>query len=158
MNDAEVVAKAGDLAAIAAVKVKLVAATAGAGGPRPEIEPRGVLGIEAARDGRVALGHPPPEAGFGLFSVGAAYTVDSDADGDDSDLYYFGSLDLELISGFGLGLLVGRYDFDDRAAEDYTHYQASLTKGDFAFAVDVNDADDDDPRVWAAWGKSFDLL
>lgn len=97
--------------------------------------------------------------GYSVLSAGVAYTVDTDWGGDDRDLYYHGGLEFEAGEGLALGLVVGHYAFDDDAAEDYTHYQASVAKDDFQFAVDVNDLDgDDDPRVWAAWNRSFDLM
>lgn len=106
--------------------------------------------------------------GFSLFTATLAYTVDTEADvADDNDLYASLAADVPIRDDLSVGVLVGNYDFDAPAAEDYTHYQVSLTKstgefGDFTFAVDQNDLEDtgageDDPRVWVSWSKGFDL-
>ncbi len=94
-------------------------------------------------------------AGFGL---NVAYTVDTDWGGDDADLYYSGSYSFGLTDELSLDLLVGKYDYDDAAADDYTHYSAYLSKGDFSFGFEANDIDgDDDTRVVVAWGQEFSL-
>ncbi|SCZ66997.1 TorF family putative porin [Thiohalomonas denitrificans] len=103
--------------------------------------------------------------GFGPVTGSVAYTVDSEAGGDDSDLYYSLSGDIPLKEDLFVGVLAGRYDFDAADAEDYTHFQLALTKsaaefGDFTFAVDKTDLDEgslDDPRVSVSWNKSLDL-
>ena len=101
-------------------------------------------------------------ATFGPVTAGVAYTFSYEWDGDGNDLYAYLGGDFELKEGLGLGLLVGSYNFEDDAADDYTHFQVSLSKDDFTFAIDQNNLDDtgageDDMRVSVAWSKSFDL-
>jgi uncharacterized protein (TIGR02001 family) len=101
-------------------------------------------------------------AGWEWLSAGVAYTVDTDWGGDDSDLYYFAGADFDIYKGLMLGLVYGKYDFDDAAAEDYAHWQVSLSKSDFTFALDQNDitdtgAGEDDMRFSVSYSKSFDL-
>lgn len=103
--------------------------------------------------------------GYGPVGVGVYYTVDKQADVDkENDLYYNLDLnfDLDVLSGFNLGFVVGHYDFDEDSADDYTHFQFSVGKdiqyGAFTLAVDKNDLDnDDDPRVVVSWGIDFDV-
>ena len=95
------------------------------------------------------------------FEFGADLTVDKeDNSADQNDLYVWGSWTTELKKDLTLGLLVGSYDYDAAATEDYTHYQASLTKGDFTFALDKNDlsgSSDSSLRMTISWGQEFDL-
>ena len=99
--------------------------------------------------------------GFGPVSLGLAYTIDSDDDNtatfSKGDIYYSLGFSKEIKSDLTVGATIGKYDFDDKAGEDYTHYQLSLGKGDFTFAVDDNDLNGSDPRVSVSWSKSFDL-
>lgn len=106
--------------------------------------------------------------GFEMITASVAYTVDTEADtADDNDLYASLAADFPVRDDVSVGLLVGSYDFDADGAEDYTHFQASVTKstadfGAFTLAVDKNDLEDtgageDDPRVWVSWSKSFSL-
>lgn len=97
--------------------------------------------------------------GFGPVTASLAYTVNTEADvADDNDLYASLGADFEIKEGLSLGLLVGNYDFDDPTSEDYTHFNASLSKDDFTFALDKSDIEgDDDVRFSVAWAKSFDL-
>ena len=102
-------------------------------------------------------------ASWNVLSFGAAYTVDTDAGGQDSNLYLSVGAEFEVAKGLTLGLLYGDYDFDDPAAEDYSHYQVSLSKDDFTFALDKNDltntgAGEDDVRFTVSYSKSFDLI
>lgn len=96
----------------------------------------------------------------GLFSGGIAYQIDADAT-DENYIYINGAVDLELTPDYGLSLYIGNYDFDADGG-DYTHFGASLSKGDFAVAVDKNDRDGgdsntqlDDPRLTVSWSKTF---
>lgn len=74
-----------------------------------------------------------------VFTVGLAYTVNSDLDDEaytEGDLYYYGQLDVPLAEGYSIGAVLGYYDFDaDGEAGDlsYTHWGLSLNKdaGDF---------------------------
>lgn len=93
--------------------------------------------------------------GYGPLSLGVAYTAAADNDAAEGDIYYSLSGSTEIKPGLSLGATVGNYDFD--AGGDYTHYQLSLTKGDFSFAVDDNDTSGSDPRVTISWSKSMDL-
>lgn len=99
--------------------------------------------------------------GFGPVSASVAYTIDSDEDTDagfnEGDIYYSLGFSKEIKTGLSLGATVGSYDFDDVGGTDYTHYQLSLGKDDFTFAIDDNDLDDSDPRVSVSWSKSIDL-
>jgi uncharacterized protein (TIGR02001 family) len=108
--------------------------------------------------------------GVGPLKVGVNYTVDKDAGGDDKDIYYYGELGFEdLFKGeslkdIGVSFVVGHYDYDDNALDDYTHYGFKLSKatdlGDFGIAVDKNDLDGghlDDPRVTVSLSKEFDF-
>ncbi|RDH82791.1 MAG: hypothetical protein DIZ80_10980 [endosymbiont of Galathealinum brachiosum] len=87
-----------------------------------------------------------------------AFTVDTDAGGDDADIYASVGYSFDLGNDLSLGLLYGNYAFDAAGSEDYSHYSASLGKGDFSFALEANDTDaDDDMRVVVAWGQEFEL-
>lgn len=97
-----------------------------------------------------------------MFNFGVAYQVDADFT-DENYLYVSAGVDLELTPDYGLSLYVGDYDFEDDG-DGYTHYGASLSKGDFALAIDKNDIDGtvgqpdetiDDPRVSVSWSKTF---
>jgi len=103
-------------------------------------------------------------ASWEWLSAGIAYNVDSDAGGDDSHKYYYVAGNWEVGKGLGLGALIGSYDFDGGSEYDYTHYQVSLSKDDFTFALDGNDTDtafwganSDEWRATVSWSKSFDL-
>jgi uncharacterized protein (TIGR02001 family) len=108
--------------------------------------------------------------GYKLFSAGLQYTVWGDDDNDDGpfdngDIYFYGGLDFELPQEFGLGLVLGRYNFDN--ADDYTHWSVSLSKdigdlGSLSFSYEQNNgskdddvATDDDPKLWVGWSKEF---
>jgi uncharacterized protein (TIGR02001 family) len=100
--------------------------------------------------------------GWEWLSAGVAYTVDTDWGGDDADLYYYVGAEFDIKDGLMLGLVYGNTDYDDAAAEDLAHYQVSLSKDDFTFALDQLDATDtgageDDMRFSVSWSKSFDL-
>ncbi len=111
---------------------------------------------------------------FNMFTVGANLTVDN-ASGNtggvfvEDDLYVYGSADFETKAG-DVSVYLGSYMFDNDGAAgvgevDYIHYGASLSKGDFTFAVDKNDIDEtvggstaDNVRFTIMWGKEFELL
>lgn len=99
------------------------------------------------------------------FGFGAAFTIDSDAGGQDDDLYLYAKADFVLKKNLNLTLLFGIYDYDAPdtvAREDYKHFHVSLSKDDFVFALDKNDADlltgRDDLRFSVAYSKTIDLL
>lgn len=89
--------------------------------------------------------------GFKGFGLEVAHDWDND------NTYYAASYGGELKKDLEYGLKIGQYDFDD--GSEYTHYQASLTKGDFTFAVDDNDMDGSagDPVASVSYSKSFDF-
>ena len=92
------------------------------------------------------------------FELDVALTVDTDAGGDDANIYASLAYSFDLGNDLSLGLLIGNYAFDDAAATDYSHYSVALGKGDFSFGLEANDIDgDDDMRVVVAWGKEFEL-
>lgn len=93
--------------------------------------------------------------GYGPITLGVAYTAAADNDAAEGDMYYSLSGSTDIKPGLSLGATVGNYDFD--AGDDYTHYQISLSKSDFTFAVDDNDIDGSDPQVTISWSKSLDL-
>lgn len=87
-----------------------------------------------------------------------AITVDSDAGGEDQNIYASLGYGFDVGNDLTLGLLVGKYDFEADAADDYVHYGVSLSKGDFSFSLEANDIDeDDDMRAVVAWGQGFEL-
>ena len=121
---------------------------------------------------------------FSVVTIGIAYTVDTASGNeegksafDKGDMYVNGSLDFETKAG-DISLYAGSYMFDnDGNVEDtgtgeldYVHYGASLSKGDFTFAVDKNDIDDnnvffgagdataDNVRFSVTWSKEFELM
>jgi uncharacterized protein (TIGR02001 family) len=133
---------------------------------------------EAADFGEVYAG-----VGFSMFSLSINYTTNSeveDTDGSaesfvEGDLYASASAAFPLENDTELSLTVGHYAFDDdgddigggqEADLNYTHYSAYISKGEFAFGVEANDAEGefpasrgaDDPRFVVSWSKSFDLM
>ena len=112
--------------------------------------------------------------GYGPVTVTLAPTVGKESDPTvtgakyEDDMYMAVSAEFEVKKDLMLGLVYGVYDFDEAAgttdSADYSHYQLSLTKGDFVFAYDVKDPDTADPtgvvdapRFSVSWSKSFDL-
>ncbi len=93
---------------------------------------------------------------YGMFNAGVAYTVDTEAGGS-GDLYASAGLDFDLGNDMGLGLTFGSYSYDADSSADWTHVNASISKGDFTFAIDKTDQDDaaGDPRVSVSWGATF---
>ncbi|MFT6269326.1 MAG: hypothetical protein ACJAVV_002151 [Alphaproteobacteria bacterium] len=99
--------------------------------------------------------------GFGDFGFGVAYTINSDVDEgsafDSGDIYYsvsYGGIDLG--NEFELALTAGTYTFD-ADIESYSHVQADITKGDFAFGISkaTDDSGDDDTKFVVSWSTSF---
>ncbi|MGB5455648.1 MAG: TorF family putative porin [Gammaproteobacteria bacterium] len=128
---------------------------------------------------------------FSVVTIGVNYTVDA-ASGNDAektvgasgafdqgDTYVFGSLDFPTKAG-DFSLYAASYMFDNSDKTyangntygdiDYVHYGASWGKGDFTFAVDKNDIDDqnsvfgtgdssaDNVRFTVMWSKEFELM
>ena len=98
-------------------------------------------------------------ASFNMFSAGLALTTDKEAGGDVADVYTSVGASFEVKKDLNLGITFGSYDFEDTAATDYSHYQLSLSKGDFTFAYDDNDltGNTGDPRLSVTWSHSIDL-
>ena len=137
---------------------------------------------------------------FSVVTIGLNYTVDegsfNDAEKNDEalgifesgDLYVYGALDFPTKVG-DISLYAGSYMFDQDGKDysatgganvgeiDYVHYGASLSKGDFTFAVDKNDIDNnsslsgadinagtpgdssfDNVRFTVMWSKDFELM
>jgi len=92
-------------------------------------------------------------ASFGSLSLG--YSLQVDADATDEDYTYLSAgYDFDINEEWGMGFYGGKYDM--KADGDVTHYGVSVSKGDFGFAVDKNDKDDDDdPRVTISWSQTF---
>lgn len=102
------------------------------------------------------------ELSFSLFSIGAAYVVNDSSDSalETGDMYFYAGIDVPLANEFSLGFLVGRTAFDDSAAENYTHFVASLGKdagamGAFSFNLEYEDTFDKDLKAWVGWTLSF---
>ena len=100
-------------------------------------------------------------ASFSMFTVGLAYTANSDFNSD-GDLYYYGSATFDLPQDFSITGTVGQYSSDDEAlVEDgYTHYQIDIGKsagdfGDFTMSFSDNDQTGSDPLVFVSWSKTF---
>ena len=107
---------------------------------------------------------------FSMFTVGLNLTVDNASGNDDGifaedDIYLSFSADVtDTISVYA-----GSYMFDNDGAVgvgdvDYIHFGVSLSKDDFTFAIDKNDAEAsaygasaDNVRVTVSWGKEFEL-
>ncbi len=105
-------------------------------------------------------------ASWMMLSANISYTVSKEDKSvtDKNDRYYSLGAEFDIKDGLMLGLLVGKYDFDGGTASDYTHYLVSLSKNDFTFAYEKNNAKAaswwtgvDDNRFTVSWGKSFDL-
>jgi len=94
------------------------------------------------------------------FNFGLALTIDSDAGGADSDFYMSASGAFEVKKDLTLEALIGNYQFDSPANEDYLHMRVGLSKNDITFAVDKNDKsgpDEDDMRLTVIWSKEITL-
>ena len=94
--------------------------------------------------------------------VSAKYSYTDDFDGADHSAYYLeGALDFGLPQEIGLNLHVGTSDGDafDLGGVDtsYADYSVTLSKGEFAFGVSHTDVDNDRPRAFVSWAKTFDL-
>ncbi|MDH5471814.1 MAG: TorF family putative porin [Gammaproteobacteria bacterium] len=99
-------------------------------------------------------------AGVKQFNFGLAFTINSDAGGDDSDIYMFASGKFEVKKGLTVDALVGNYQFDSPFNEDYMHLRVGMSKDDISFAVEKNDqsaADADDMRLTVSWTKEIAL-
>jgi uncharacterized protein (TIGR02001 family) len=107
---------------------------------------------------------------FGPVTVGLNLTVDN-ASGNtgglfvEDDIYVSASADVT----DSVSVYFGSYMFDNDGAVgvgevDYIHFGVSVSKDDFTFAIDKNDADPavfgastDNVRMTVSWGKEFEL-
>ena len=91
-------------------------------------------------------------AGYDMFSAGIAI------DSANKSTYISVGASFEVKKDLTLGVTLGSYDFTG-SANDYTHYQLSLSKGDFTFAIDDTNQTgaSGTPRLSVSWGQSFDL-
>lgn len=98
---------------------------------------------------------------MGMFDLGVAYTFGAKADTGafiSGDLYLSVGVNTTVGNGLGVNLTYGAYDFDDATQEDYGHIALTLSKDEFAVAIEQNDtAADDKPRVVASWSQGFEL-
>jgi uncharacterized protein (TIGR02001 family) len=107
---------------------------------------------------------------YDAFEVGFAYTANSEVNEGfgnvyvEGDLYFYGSVGVDLSEDLSLGLTVGNYTFEDDgiggADFDYSHVQIDVSKGDFTFSLsladDENDyVDNDDVVPFVSWSKGF---
>ncbi len=103
-----------------------------------------------------------------MLSAGLNYTLNGDADNDTSkyvsgDLYYFLGLGFDLPQEFAVGLTFGGYSYENDGVggiEDYTHFLVDLSKsagdfGDVTLSLTDTDQDDDDPKFFVSWSKTF---
>ncbi|MBS0001822.1 MAG: TorF family putative porin, partial [Thioalkalivibrio sp.] len=102
------------------------------------------------------------ELSYDMFYGGLAYTINDDDDSalESGDLYYYAGVDVPVAEVYSAGFLIGRTDFDDSDAENYTHYTASLARdagdlGEFSFNLEYEDEFDEDLKAWVGWGISF---
>lgn len=93
------------------------------------------------------------------------YTIESNntvGAGKKGDWYYALGYTGEFSNGVEYGAKIGRTDYDDSSAADYTHYQLSLTKsfekiGEAVLAVDDSNLADTNPTVSIGFKRTFDF-
>jgi uncharacterized protein (TIGR02001 family) len=95
-----------------------------------------------------------------FLSAGLNYTLSADDDTHKHDLYYHAGVSFDLQQDYSIAGTVGKYNFDDPAYDDYTHYQVDLTKsagdfGDVTFSLSDTNIKDDNAKVFVSWAKSF---
>ncbi len=90
-------------------------------------------------------------AGFQMFNAGVAY------DSQNKDMYMSVGAEFEVKKDLTVAVTFGNYNYN--TATDYTHYQLSLSKGDFTFAYDKTNQSGaaGTPRLSVSWSQSFDL-
>lgn len=109
--------------------------------------------------------------GYDILTVQVNYTTNSQTEPDtgsafvEGDVYAKATLDFLLTEdGLGLSLTAGHYAYNDDGmggVENYNHYNAYLSKGEFSFGVEGNDMEGgnaDRQRFVVSWNKSFDLM
>lgn len=103
------------------------------------------------------------KAGIKGLTGEVAYTVDKEGTStDEGDIYYALGYGGAITEGLNYGIKVGHTDYKADAADDYTHYQLSLSKGfdkfgDLTLAVDDSDLPDTDPMPSVTWKKTFEF-
>ncbi len=90
---------------------------------------------------------------YGPITAFLGYTVGKEASSaKKNDKYYSLAGDFPLNDDTSVVALVGRYDYEDSASTDYTHYRIGVAKGAFSFAMEKNDIKNaDDPRFVVSW-------
>ncbi len=92
--------------------------------------------------------------GFGPVSAAINYQVDADFT-DENYLYFELAGEFALSEDYGLKVFAGVYDLK-ADGDDVTNFGATLSKGEFSLTAVKNDVDDDDdPRVFVGWSKTF---
>lgn len=94
-----------------------------------------------------------------------AYTIDSNNNtgaGQKGDIYYGLGYSGSIMEGLNYAAKVGHTNYKDAAADDYNHYQLSLSKtvgsfGDITLAVDDNDLPNTDVMPSISWKKTFEF-
>ncbi|VAX06866.1 hypothetical protein MNBD_GAMMA25-1506 [hydrothermal vent metagenome] len=98
---------------------------------------------------------------FSVMTLQAALTLDKQGTSQSTDIYLSAATELELKKDLALTLLLGTYQFDDPRYESYVHINATISKGEFSFALDQNDKSTPrsagDLRFSAFWSRAFDL-
>ena len=89
-------------------------------------------------------------ASFNKFTAGVAI------DSENKNTYLSVGAEFEVKKDLTLGVTFGSND-GDGTANDYSHYQLSLSKNDFTLAYDQNDDTGSKARLSVSWSKSFDL-
>ncbi len=97
------------------------------------------------------------------FTANLAYTFgskdDTGAAFSQGDLYYSLAYSKALQNGIELGATIGRYDFDNRLGDDYSHLNLSASKSDFTLAIDTTTGLEtiNDTTLSLAWSKTFEF-
>ena len=89
-------------------------------------------------------------ASFKNFNAGIA------SDSDNKNTYLSVGAEFEVKKDLAMGFTYGSND-GSGTANDYSHYQLSLSKDDFTIAYDKNDDADSVARLSVSYSKSFDL-
>jgi len=100
---------------------------------------------------------------FGFIDAFLAYTTSSDDDSgaeySQGDLYYSIAAHHEFSNHINLNLLLGHYEFDDLAGDDFNNYQLSVSKNNFTFYIDdttgLNTANE--VKFSLSWNKTFEF-
>ena len=108
------------------------------------------------------------KASFGPVGLSVNQTIDN-AHGNDGGVFAEDDLYISVSADItdSISVYAGNYSFDAPGADvaDYSHFGVSVSKDDFTFAIDKNDADDpaaydssaDNMRMTVSWSKAFEL-